>query len=85
MPFVLIIQEQGSSWAGRGPIAQIHPTREDAHAELIDYVRENWDAKMDIDPPEDEDDLVEAYFDCVLEEYIISEAVETTSSRNAAP
>jgi hypothetical protein len=79
MPFVLIIRERGSSWAGRGPIAQIHPTEEDAYAELVDYVRENWDAKMDIDFPEDEDEAVEKYFDCVLEEYIITEAVEATS------
>ena len=34
---------------------------------------------MDIDFPEDEDEAVEKYFDCVLEEYIITEAVEATS------
>ena len=79
MPFVLIIRERGSSWAGRDPISHIHPSREKADAELVDYVRENWDAKMDEDPPKDDDELIEKYFDCVLEEYIITEAVQSTS------
>jgi hypothetical protein len=74
MPFVLMIRERGCSWAGRGPIAVIHSSEEEAQAQLVDYVRENWDAKMDEDPPEDEDELIEQYFDRVLEEYVISEA-----------
>jgi hypothetical protein len=75
MRFVLIIRERRSSWAGRGPIAVIHPSEEAAQAELVDYVRENWDAKMDEDPPEDDDDeLIEMYFDQALEEYVIAEA-----------
>jgi hypothetical protein len=75
MPFVLMIRERRNSWAGRGPIAVIHPSEEAAQAELVDYVRENWDAKMDEDPPEDDDDeLIEMYFDQALEEYVITEA-----------
>jgi len=74
MPFVLIIRERGSSWAGRDPIATIHPSREEAEAELLAYVREMWEAKMDQDPPEDDDEIVERYFDKVLEEYLITEA-----------
>ena len=74
MPYVLMIRERGYSWAGRGPIAIIHSSEEEAQAELVEYVRENWDAKMDEDPPEDEDELIEQYFDQVLEEYDITEA-----------
>ncbi|MBZ5669332.1 MAG: hypothetical protein LAO04_06360 [Acidobacteriia bacterium] len=74
MPFVLIIRERGCSWAGRDPIATIHSSREEALAELVDYVWENWDAKMDEAPPEDDDELIDQYFDNVLEEYVIAEA-----------
>ncbi|HLY61307.1 MAG TPA: hypothetical protein VKV95_11205 [Terriglobia bacterium] len=74
MPFVLIIRERSSSWAGRDPITLIHPRREEAIAELVDYVRESWGAKMDEDPPGEEDELIDQYFDHVLEEYIIAEA-----------
>ena len=74
MPYVLMIRERHSSWAGRRPIANIHPSEKDAQAELLDYVRENWDSKMDEDPPEDDDDeLIEMYFDQALEEYVIAE------------
>jgi hypothetical protein len=69
-----MIRERHFSWGGRGPIALIFPTEEAAKAELLDYVRENWDDKMDEDPLEDEDELVEAYFDHALEEYDIAEA-----------
>jgi len=74
MPYILMIRERGCSWAGRDPIAVIHATEEEAQAELVDYVRENWDAKMDEDPPPDDDDLIEQYFDQTLEEYVITEA-----------
>ena len=74
MPFVLIIRERGSSWAGREPIATVHTTREEAQAELADYVREMWNAKMDEDPPEDDDDMIDHYFGKVLEEYDIADA-----------
>jgi hypothetical protein len=39
MPVVLMIRERNCSWAGRDPIAIIHSSREDAQAELVDYVR----------------------------------------------
>ena len=65
MPYVLMIRERGNSWAGRGTIATIHPSHREAQAELVDYVRENWEAKMDENPPEDEDELVNQYFDHV--------------------
>jgi len=73
MAFVLMIRERGCSWAGRDPIAIVRPTREEAEAELLDYVKENWDAKMGDDPPEDDDEPVEQYFDRVLEEFDIAE------------
>jgi len=81
MPFVLMIRKRRGPWEGRGLIATIHSTEEDAQANLVDYVRENWDAKMDNDPPKTADELIEAYFDHVLEEYAISEATDTTSRR----
>ena len=74
MPFVLMIRERGNSWAGRGPIAVIHPSEEAAHADLLDYVRKNWDDEMNEDPPEDdEDELIKMYFEQALEEYDIAE------------
>lgn len=75
MPFILTIHERRYSWAGRGPISMIHSSEEEAQADLLTYVQENWDAKMDEDPPEDDDDeLIEMYFDQVHEKYVISEA-----------
>jgi hypothetical protein len=74
MPFVLMIRERNCYWAGRNPIATIHSSEEEAQAELVDYVRENWDDKMNEDPPADDDELIEQYFDQELEEYVITEA-----------
>jgi hypothetical protein len=54
-------------------MAVMHRSREEAQAELLDYVRENWDDKIDEDPPEDEEELIDQYFDQTLEEYAISE------------
>lgn len=73
MPFVLMIRERGSSWAGREPIATLHASRGEAEAELADYVRGNWEAKMSYEPPDDDYELVEQYFDKVLEAYEIAE------------
>ena len=70
--FVLTIRERRNSWAGRGPIATLHASREEAEADLIGYVRDCWEDKMDGDPPEDED-LIDEYFGKVLEEHTISE------------
>lgn len=83
MPFVLMIRKRRGPWEGRGMIARILSSEEDAQAELVDYVRENWGAKMDNDPPQNADELVEAYFDKVLEEYAISEATAATSTGTA--
>lgn len=74
MPFVLMIRELRGAWGDRGPITKICPTQEEAEAELLDYVRENWEENMYEDFPEDEDALVEKYFDCVPEAYDIAEA-----------
>jgi len=65
MPFVLMIRERRNSWAGRGPIAVIHTTEEAAQADLLNYVRENWEDKIGDDLPEDENELVEEDFDRV--------------------
>lgn len=62
MPFVLMIRELRGAWGDRGPITEIFPTREEAEAELLDYVRENWEENMYEDLPEDQDELVERYF-----------------------
>jgi hypothetical protein len=73
MMFVLSIKERNFSWAGRGPIAMTFATREQAEQEIIDYVSERWEDKLDVDRPDDPDDMVTAYFDRVLEEYEILE------------
>ena len=83
MPYILMIRERSSSWAGRGPIAVIHPSEEEAQAQLIEYVRGNWDNMMNDDPPEDDYELVEEYFDQVLEEYVITQTAYSTSPANA--
>jgi hypothetical protein len=74
MPFVLMIRELRGAWGERGPITEILPTRAEAEAELLGYVRENWESKMCEDLPEDEDELVVRYFDCVPEAYDIADA-----------
>lgn len=74
MAYVLMIRETHHSWSGRGPITVIHPSEEAAQAGLANYVRENWNAVMHEDPPEDDDELVEQYFEYALEEYDIGEA-----------
>lgn len=72
MPFVLTIGERGSSWAGRPNRTSLHDTREQAEAELLQYVRLNWDDEMDGDePPEDPEEMIEQYFEYVPERYDI--------------
>jgi hypothetical protein len=79
MPFVLIIAERGHSWAGRPPIVTSHETRAAAEADLVSYVRERWAAEMDGGPvPEDDDEMIEQYFDFALERYEIVEAPANT-------
>jgi hypothetical protein len=75
MAFILTIRERGDSWAGRGPATTSHPTRREAQAALLAYVRRNWDTEMDgEEPPSDGPELVERYFGNVLEAYDITEA-----------
>ena len=38
MAFILTFRERGNSWAGRGPFSTEYPTREEAHAALVEYV-----------------------------------------------
>lgn len=74
MPFVLVIREVRNSWAGRGPLATMHATEAEAHAELVSWVKENWDDEMDGDElPDDEEEMIRQYFDFVLQEYEIAE------------
>ena len=75
MPFILTISELGGSWAGRDPVTTIHASRLEAQACLVAYVRNNWKAEMDEgEPPSDEHDLVDRYFETVSEGYQITEA-----------
>jgi len=77
MAFILTISELGSSWAGRSPVASTHPTEAEAHAALVDYVRNNWDSEMDgLELPPEEDAMVDTYFENVPEAYTIAFAVE---------
>lgn len=48
VPYVLTIREQGHSWAGRSPVTSVHESRAGAEAELLDYVKRNWEAEMTI-------------------------------------
>ena len=76
MPFTLIVGESGNSWAGRPPSATLHDTRSGAEAELLDYVRRNWDSAMDGDEqPQDPEEIIEQYFEVVPERYEIVETV----------
>ena len=81
MPYVLMIRERQSSRAGHGQIANTHATWEEAHAELVAYVRENWNARMDEGPPkDDEDELIVRYFEQTLEEYDIAETANNMTT-----
>ena len=72
MPYTLTLRERCNSWAGRGPVITKHGRLEEAQAELVAYVRRNWDAEMDGDePPADDEELVRQYFGEVLEDYAI--------------
>ena len=74
MPFTLGIKERGYSWAGRPPRVTNHATHEEAEAELLQYVRDNWDTELDSDdPPDDPAVMVQEYFTDVLESYNITE------------
>jgi len=73
MPFTLTIEERNYSWAGRAPVRTQHATRAAAEAELLAYVRRNWDAEIGTDPPNDSAVMIAAYFADVLERYDITD------------
>jgi hypothetical protein len=73
MSYSLIIRERGHSWAGRSPVESLHGTQQEAHVELLDYVRRNWDAEFGTEPPEDAATMIAEYFADVLEAYEITE------------
>jgi len=73
MPLTLVIKERGHSWAGRLPVQSSHATREEAEAELVRYVRANWDAEVGAEVPDDPAAMVREYFADVLESYNITE------------
>ena len=73
VPFILTIRERNNSWAGRSPAVSEHANREEAEAALREYVEQNWDAEMDTERPDDPEDMVQEYFEQVLEAYEILE------------
>jgi hypothetical protein len=73
MSFTLTIKERNHSWGGRSPVTSTHSTRAAAEAELLDYVRRNWDAEVGTERPDDLSGMVAEYFDEVLEAYEITE------------
>jgi hypothetical protein len=75
MPYILTIRERNNSWAGRPPVTTTHNSRTDAEAELLDYVRRNWDAELGTEPPGDAQQMIEEYFADVLEAFEITEQV----------
>ena len=80
MAFILTIHERSHSWAGRPPARSEHGTRVDAEAELLQYVRRNWDAEMGTEPPADPGEMIQAYFSDVLESYDIVERQQPQES-----
>ena len=84
MPFVLIIGERSNSWAGRTPKVTLHNSREQAQAALVDYVKRNWEGEVEGDEPESADELIQQYFDEVLEFYDIQEVQFTTPAPESA-
>ena len=74
MTFTLTIRERGNSWAGRSPFTSEHPTESDARAALVAYVKENWAAELEDEPPANHDEMVRQYFEDVLEAYEIRES-----------
>ena len=82
MPFVLVIGERSNSSAGRPPAVKLYRSREDAQVGLAEYVRSNWKDEVGDELPEDteNEELIEHYFDEVLEFYDIQEVQEQQSS-----
>ena len=84
MIFVLINGERSNSWAGRPPVVTLHRSREGARAGVLDYVKRNWKDKVGTEEPGEQDDMIEQYFEEVLECYDIQE-VKEPSDRPTAP
>jgi hypothetical protein len=69
MAFVLII-DGGNARGGRPSAATLHESREEAEAELLAYVRRNWDVETDgAEQPEEPDEMIGRYFEEVAEQY----------------
>jgi len=81
MSYTLIIRERGNSWAGRSPVESLHATQGEAQAEFLNYVRQNWDAEMETDPPADSEVMIAEYFADVLEAYEITETTAPVGRR----
>lgn len=79
MAFIFTLRERAESWAGRERVTRVHRTRAEAVMALVDYARRNWGAEMHEEPPADEEELVERYFEDVLEVYEITEIAGYTS------
>ena len=73
MSYKLLIRERGHSWAGRAPVATVHPTLAAAEAELPDYVRRNWDSEIGTQQPDVPADVIAEYFADALDSYEIHE------------
>jgi hypothetical protein len=72
MVYTLTIRERAHPWAGRPAIQTAHPTRAEAEAELLTYVRRNWAAEIGTDEPDDPDEMIAQHSDEVLETHEIS-------------
>jgi hypothetical protein len=57
-----------------------HATQIAAEAELLDYVRRNWDAEVGTEPPNDSAEMIQEYFSDVLESYEIAERQQPRGS-----
>jgi hypothetical protein len=74
MAFILTFRERGNSSAGRGPFSTEYPTRDEARAALVEYVKENWKPELDdYEMPDDEGEMVREFFYEVLQDYDITE------------
>jgi len=72
--FNLTIRERNHSWSRCSPAHTVHPTRDEAYAALLEYVKRNWETKMGTDPSSDPEQMIEEYLAEVLETYDIQES-----------
>lgn len=67
------------NWNGRSSYCRAFSTEEEALRDLRGWVRQNWSMEMEDAPlPEDEDEMIEMYFESVDERYTITEAMVTS-------